>query len=152
MSGAANAIERWFTAQPEITCERVGDGWLTVLRGERKRTLPVYLEVGERTLTLQSFFMTAPDENQAELYAFLLRRHTRSYLSRFALDRDGDVLLTAVLPVDAVTVDELDRVLGQLLVLADDTFDQALKLGFASYIEREQSWRENVGLKRNPIT
>jgi hypothetical protein len=51
-----------------------------------------------------------------------------------------------------VTEDELDRLLGQLLSAADDAFDRALRLGFASYIEREQEWRERSGLARNPIS
>ena len=149
---ARQAVADWFAGQPELSSERVGDGWLTVLAGERKRTLPVFLEVGERTLSLQALFMTAPEESQADLYAFFLRRHLRSYVVRFALDADGDVLLVGVLPVEAVTVEELDRVLGQLLQLADDTYLEAVRMGFASYIEREQAWREKAGLGRNPIS
>lgn len=149
---AAEAVEAWFAAQPDLPCQRTEGGWLTMLAGERKRTLPVFLEVGEHTLTLQSFFMAAPDERQAELYAFFLRRHLRSYVLRFAIDAQGDVLLVAALPVAAVTVDELDRLFGQLLQLADDTYLEALRMGFASYIEREQAWREKAGLGRNPIT
>lgn len=149
---AADAVQAWFDGQPDLPCERVDGGWMTMLAGERKRTLPVLLEVGEQTLTLQSFFMSAPDERQAELYAFFLRRHLRSYVHRFAVDASGDVLLVAVLPVEAVSAEELDRVLGQLLQLADDTYLEALRLGFASYIEREQAWREKTGLGRNPIS
>lgn len=146
------ALERWFAAHPDLPCERVDDGRLTVLAGDRKRTLPVFVQVGERTLTLQAFFMAAPEERQAELYGFFLRRHLRSYVARFALDGNGDVLVVAVLPVEAVTEQEVDRVLGQLLQLADDTYLEALRMGFASYIEREQDWRAQAGLGRNPIT
>ena len=149
---AEQALADWFAAQPELPCERLEGGWLTMLAGERKRTLPVFLEVGEHTLSLQSFFMAAPDERQAELFGFFLRRHLRSYVLRFAVDAGGDVLLVATLPVGAVTVEELDRLLGQLLQLADDTYLEALRMGFASYIEREQAWRARAGLGRNPIT
>lgn len=149
---AEAAVSAWFHAQPDLPVDRAEDGWLTVLPGENRRNLPVFIEVGEQTATFQAFFMAAPDERQAELYAYLLRRHARSYLARFALDAGGDVLLVAVLPVGAVTVEELDRVLGQMLQLADDTYLEALRLGFATYIEREQAWRERVGLGRNPIS
>ena len=126
--------------------------FFTMLAGERKRTVPVYLEVGERHLTVQSFFMRAPDENEGQLYAYLLSRHLRSYVLRFAIAETGDLLLVGVVPHLAVTSDELDRLLGQLLSAADDAFDTALRLGFAGYIEREQQWRERSGLGRNPIT
>jgi hypothetical protein len=82
----------------------------------------------------------------------LLRRNLRSYTLRFALHPDGDVLLVGVVPLEAVTDVELDRVLGQLLAIADETFNEALRLGFAGYIEREQAWRSAAGLPRNPIS
>jgi hypothetical protein len=51
-----------------------------------------------------------------------------------------------------VTAAELDRTLGQLLAAADDTYWPAIRLGFNTYIEREQAWRSKVGLARNPIS
>lgn len=146
-------IEAWFAAQPDLPVERFGErGWLTMLRGEHKRTIPVHVELGTHNLFVQSFFMRAPDENQAQLYEFLLHRQLRTYVLRFALEDTGDVLIVGVLPLHAVTDDELDRLLGQLLVTADEAFDTALRLGFESYIEREQAWRAQVGAPRNPIS
>lgn len=153
MAASARVVERWLADHPDLPVERLDDHrWLTVLAGERKRTIPVYLEVGAHTLTVQSFFVRAPDENAGALYAYLLRRHLRTYLLRFALHPDGDILIVGVLPLAALTSEELDRLLGQLLVAADEAFEHALRVGFASYIEREQAWRANVGAARNPIT
>jgi hypothetical protein len=112
----------------------------------------VHLEVGEHTLSVQSFFMRAPDENEAEVYGLLLRRNTRTYTCRFALYDSGDVMLVGVVPLHAVTADELDRLMGQLLESADGTYDAALRRGFAGYIEAEQAWRTGQGMPRNPIT
>ncbi|HEY8340078.1 MAG TPA: YbjN domain-containing protein [Egibacteraceae bacterium] len=152
-AAARAAIAAWFDQAGDLPVERVGEsGWFTVLSGERKRTIPVYLEVGDRTLVLQSFFVRAPDEAAGEVAQLLLRRHLRSYVLRFATTDDGDVLVVAVLPLAAVTTDEIDRLLGQLLELVDGTFEAVLRLGFASYIEREQAWRASLGLPRNPIT
>jgi hypothetical protein len=150
---AADTIERWFAASDGLAWERTGDrGWYTVLAGEHKRTIPVSLQLGADHLLVESFFMTAPDENQAEVYAFLLRRNLRTYTFRFALDGHGDVLLVGLVPLTAVTDEELDRMLGQLLVAADEAYDQALRTGFAAYIDREQAWRAKVGAPRNPIS
>jgi hypothetical protein len=126
--------------------------WTITLAGDHKRTVGVTLSIGDHTLTAQSFFMRAPDEDRERVYDLLLRRHLRSYTLRFALHPDGDLLLVGVLPLAAVTDDELDRMLGQLLTVADETFDEALRLGFATYIDREQAWRAQTGLPRNPIT
>jgi hypothetical protein len=153
MSGLDEQISGWLAAQPDLEVERTGEGgWFTVLRGEHKRTIPVSLRLTDHDLVVESFFMAAPDENQAEVYAYLLRRNLRTYTFRFALAPIGDVLLVGVMPRAAVGADELDRMLGQLLIAADESYDQALRSGFASYIDREQAWREKVGAPRNPIS
>ncbi len=148
----AGVIDAWF-AECGIEVERVRDnGWLTVLAGERKRTIPVYLELGDHTLIVESFFMSAPDERHDEVYRYLLQRNLRTYTMRFALYDSGDIMLVGVIPHHAVTAEELDRTLGQLLTVADDSYWAAIRLGFTGYIEREQAWREKVGLGRNPIS
>jgi hypothetical protein len=153
VSDALALIDAWFADRPELDIEPFGEtGRFVVLHGERKRTIPVQLEVGDHTLTVTSFFLHAPDEQGEDVYAFLLRRNLRSYIWRFALNPDGDVLLVGVLPRAALSRDELDRMLGQLLSVADDAFTSALRLGFSTYIEREQAWRAKVGAPRNPIT
>lgn len=150
---AADAIQRWFSDHPEITVERTSEaGWLAVLPGERKRAIPTHLRLGERTLAVESFFIHAPEENQAQTYALLLRRHLASHIYRFALTGDGDVLIVGVFPAAAVTLEQVDVLLGQLIALVDETFDAALRLGFAHYIDREQAWRAKVGAAPNPIT
>jgi hypothetical protein len=152
-AAAVAAVDAWFAAQPDLTVERAGgDGWSTVLAGERKRTIPMRLSVGDRTLIVESHFMRAPDENADRLYELLLKRNQRSYVLRFCIYDSGDVALVAVLPLVAVTADEVDRIAGALLATADETYNAALRLGFTSYIEREQAWREQAGLDRNPIS
>ncbi|MPZ72681.1 MAG: YbjN domain-containing protein [Nitriliruptorales bacterium] len=148
-----DVIDAWFAQQDGLDVERMGeDGWLTVLHGERKRAIPVYLGLGDHTLVIESFFMAAPDERHDEVYRYLLQRNLRTYTLRFAVYDSGDLMLVGVLPRHAVTSHELDRTLGQLLTVADETYWPAIRLGFTSYIEREQTWREKVGLRRNPIS
>lgn len=150
---ARDAVGTYGRQHPELHLVREGDDrWFAMLAGDHKRTIPVLLQLGDHTLDVSSFFMRAPDENEAGLYRYLLRRNLRTYLLRFALHPDGDILLVGLLPTAAVTVDTLDHLLGQLLVAADEAFDHALRLGFSSYIEREQAWRAQTGLGRNPIT
>jgi hypothetical protein len=150
---AIAAVEAWAAAQPDLEVERVGEAaWSTVLAGERKRTIPMLLSVGDHTLVVESHFVRAPDEDAGRFYELLLKRNQRSYVLRFCAYDSGDLALVGVLPLKAVDVDEVDRIAGALLAVADETFDAALRLGFRSYIEREQAWRERAGLGRNPIT
>jgi len=148
---AARAVVEHWVQSRDVDASFEDGRWAVMLRGERKRTVAVTLSVGDHTLVAQSFFMRTPDEDAAAVYALLLRRHLRSYTLRFALHPDGDVLLIGVVPLEALSEAELDRLLGQLLMVADETFDEALRLGFSSYIEREQTWRRHAGLPPNPI-
>jgi hypothetical protein len=67
------------------------------------------------------------------------------YGVHFALDPAGDVYLVGRLPLAAIAPDEIDRLLGCVLTYSDETFDQALMLGFASAIRKEYAWRVKRG-------
>jgi hypothetical protein len=67
------------------------------------------------------------------------------YGVHFSLDPVGDVHLVGRVPLAAVDEDEIDRLLGCVLTYADDWFDRALELGFASSIRREWEWRAKRG-------
>lgn len=150
---AVACVEAWVAGQPDLDVERVGDeGWLTTLTGEHKRTIGMYLSVGDHTLIVESHFMRSPDENAAALFEQLLKRNQRSYVLRFCVYDSGDIMLVGVVPLAGVTSEEVDRVAGALLTVADESYNAALRLGFAGYIEREQAWREAAGLGRNPIS
>ncbi len=136
----------------ELEVTEVGeDRWMTMLSGEWKRTIPVLLTLGERRLTLTSLFAGNPDEQHAEVYRLLLQRNQRSGPVHFALDDEGDLILTGGALCAALDAEVVDELLGRLLLLADETFNQVLRTGFASYLDIEQRWREKVGLPPNPV-
>jgi hypothetical protein len=127
------------------------DRWMTMLEGEWKRTIPVLLELGDRRLTMTSLFAGVPDEGHAEVYRILLHRNQRPAPIHFALDDEGHLILTGALPLVALDTDAFDALLGQVLTFADETFNQVLRTGFASYLDAEQRWRASAGLPPNPV-
>ena len=134
----------------EVT-EVAEDRWMTMLSGEWKRTIPVLFDLGDRRLTATSLFAGVPDEGHEEVYRILLQRNQRPGPVHFALDDEGDLILTGQLPIVAVDADAVDELLGQLLVLSDETFNRVLRAGFAGYLAVEQRWRERAGLPPNPV-
>lgn len=143
-------LETLAAAGLEVT--EVGDDrWMTMLEGEWKRTIPLLLALKDRRLTATSLFAGVPDEGHEEVYRILLQRNQRPGPVHFALDDEGDLILTGALPLAAVDADHLDELLGQVLVLSDETFNQVLRAGFASYLDAEQRWRAKVGLPPNPV-
>jgi hypothetical protein len=119
--------------------------YLVRLAGEHKLATMTWLIAGDHSLQVEAFFCRQPDENHAAFYRFLLERNGRLYGVHFAVDRTGDVYLTGRLPLAAITDDEIDRLLGCVLTYSDESFNEALKLGFGSAIRREWAWREKRG-------
>jgi hypothetical protein len=104
-----------------------------------------WLIAGPHSLHVEAFFCRQPDENHAAFYRFLLQRGARMYGVHFALDPVGDVYLVGRLPLAAISTAEVDRLLGCLLSYADESFDTALMLGFATAIRKEHAWRVSRG-------
>jgi hypothetical protein len=138
-------------ADADLEVSAVGeDRWLTMLSGDWKRTIPLLLHLDERSLKLTSLLAGVPDEGHADVYRILLQRNQRPLPVHFALDDEGDLILTGAVPLEAVDADRIDEVLGAVLTLSDETFNQVLRAGFAGYLEVEQRWRAKVGLPPNP--
>jgi Putative bacterial sensory transduction regulator len=119
--------------------------YLVKLPGQHKLQTMAWLIAGAHSLHVEAFFCRQPDENHAEFYRFLLEHNSGMYGVHFALDPVGDVYLVGRLPLTAIAAEEIDRVLGCVLTYADEIFDQALMLGFASAIRKEYAWRVKRG-------
>ncbi|MFD5588278.1 YbjN domain-containing protein [Streptomyces sp. NPDC127063] len=111
------------------------------LPGTRKLSTTVSLIAGRHSLSVNAFVIRHPDENEAAVHRWLLERNLKLYGVSYAVDGHGDVYVTARLPLAAVTPDEIDRLLGQVLEAADGAFNPLLELGFASAIRKEYAWR-----------
>ena len=110
------------------------------LPGEKKLQTAVRLDVGSHALSVHAFVCRSPDENHEEVYRWLLQRNLKLYAVAFALDRLGDIYLDARLPLSSINDEELDRLLGSVLSVADESFNTILELGFASSIRKEWEW------------
>lgn len=139
-------VIREHLAAAEIEFDEVEDGVFSFsLPGERKLQTAVRLDVGPHALGVHAFVCRAPDENHERVYRWLLERNLRMYGVAFAVDTLGDIYLDGRLPLEAVTPDELDRLLGSVLTYADESFNSILELGFASSIRKEWEWRRLRG-------
>jgi hypothetical protein len=115
------------------------------LPGEAKLRTTVSLLVGDQGLSASAFVVRRPDENHEAFYRWLLTRNSRLPGIAFALDRLGDVYLVGRMPVEGVTTETVDRMLGALLSVADSSFNELLTLGFLESIKREWKWRVERG-------
>lgn len=123
--------------------------WDLLVPSYWKETIGVSLILGDRHLRAEAFFMRAPDDNPGKTYRLFLQRNERSGPWRFTANESGDVGLLALIPLAAVTEDELDQLLGTLVTITDETYVPAMKLGFEKGLD-EQVRRGGPGLDQPP--
>jgi hypothetical protein len=134
-------IEDWAQRQLEenpvvAAVERLRDDgerrWFVRVTGEEKDVFTIWLALGQRTLRYETYVMPAPEENHALFFEHLLRRNRKLYGAAFCIGEEDAIFLAGQLPNEAVTDDELDRILGSLYAWTEQFFRPALRIGFAS--------------------
>jgi hypothetical protein len=106
--------------------------WFVRLHGEEKDVFTIWFHLRQRTLHYETYVMPAPEENHAVLFEHLLRRNLKLYGAAFAIGEEDAVFLVGQLSNDAVTHDELDRVLGSIYAWVEQFFRPAMRIGYAS--------------------
>src|SRR3546814_5181917 len=76
--------------------------------------------------------MPAPEENAGALYEHLLRRNLKLYGAAFAIGEEDAVFLTGETANEAITDDELDRILGSLYMWVEQFLRPAMRIGLRS--------------------
>ncbi|MEH6820734.1 MAG: YbjN domain-containing protein [Dietzia psychralcaliphila] len=122
-----------------------GRVFVVQLPGEKRLKTACHLTVNRESVRVEAFVCRKPDEDFEKVYKYLLRRNRRLYQVAYTLDNNGDIYLVGRMPLIAVTEEELDRVLGQVLEAADHDFNILLETGFHTSIRREWEWRVSRG-------
>lgn len=129
---------RLWLADPESSVEysEVLEGRIAVrMRQHARDATTVWFEVGQRSLKFEAYFMPAPLEPE-EVHRQALVRNMGSWRAFFAVDDEGALVLRGRLPVDRVTLEELDFVLGEVYDMVEVAFRSMIRSGFPT---REKS-------------
>ena len=105
--------------------------WYVRFSCEGRDASTIYLDLGQRSLRFELYFMPDPPAHHEELYRWLLRRNHHSlYGARFSLGSDGDVYVVGRVLYEHLTDEELDRVIGVCYELVETWFQPAIRIGF----------------------
>ena len=141
-----DGVIKAFLDERELTYDRKEPGkFFVTLPGTKKLQTNLWLVETKHALVVEAFVCRRPDQSFEDVYRFLLRRNARLYGVHYTIDAEGDIYLVGRVGKHAVTPDELDRVLGQVLEAADGDFNPLLEIGFADAIRREWAWRVSRG-------
>ncbi|MBW8827514.1 MAG: type III secretion system chaperone [Acidobacteria bacterium] len=106
--------------------------WYVRMKGEEKDFTTVWLTLGQRALHAETYVMPAPEENEAEFYAHLLRRNRAARGLWFCIGDEDALYLMGQVPLALIDEANLDRVLGSAYRYVEDWFRPALRIGYAS--------------------
>lgn len=135
-------IIRTYLVDADLDHEESTPGVFAVqLPGEKKLRTTVSLRVGDHSVSVNAFVARHPDENLAEVYRWLLERNARMFGIAYGVDHLGDIYLVGRIPLESVTADRLDQVLGSVLAHSDGDFNTILEKGFSGAIAAEWRWR-----------
>lgn len=109
--------------------EEVEGRWAVRMRQEVRDATTVWFDVGERSLQFEAYVLPAPPA-PAEVHRQALARNSRSWRSFFAVDAEGALVLRGRLAAERVTLDELDRVLGEVFETIEVAFRPMVRVGF----------------------
>ena len=137
----SSLIDAWLAGQlsgnPAVLAVEVDDEsgerrWFVRLQGEEKSVFTVWVHLRQRNLHVETYLMPAPEEREAELYEYLLRRSLHLDGMSFAIGDEDGIFILGQTPLERVDDDELDRLVGTLYDLTERTFRPAMRIGFAS--------------------
>jgi hypothetical protein len=106
--------------------------WYVRMIGDEKEYTTVWLTLGQRTLRYETYVMPSPPEHRAEVMELLLRRNDQLTGAHFSIGLEDAVYLRGEIPDQAVSADELDRILGTLYTTVEANFRALVRLAFAS--------------------
>jgi len=115
--------------------EEVEGRWAVRMRQEVRDATTVWFDVGERSLEFEAYVLPEPRAS-GEVHRQALVRNSRAWRCFFALDADNAIVLRGRLAADRVSLEELDRVLGEVYDTIEVAFRPMVRAGFP---EREKS-------------
>ena len=115
--------------------EEVEGRWAVRMRQEARDATTVWFDIGERSLEFEAYVLPEPRAS-GEVHRQALVRNARAWRCFFALDSDNAIVLRGRLAADRVSLEELDRVLGEVYETIEVSFRPMVLAGFP---EREKS-------------
>jgi hypothetical protein len=130
-------IELWLN-DPDSSveyAEEVEGRWAVRMRQEVRDATTVWFAVGERSLQFEAYVIPEPP-HPAEVHRQALVRNMGGWRGFYAVDTDGALVIRGRAASDRVTLEELDRILGEIYEMIEIGFRPLVGMGWG---EREKS-------------
>lgn len=136
-------IDRWLdralVEDPTVAAVDRGEPgqrrWYVRLRGEERSVTTIWLTLGQRTLSHETYVLPAPVDRPADFYEHLLRRNRSLFGAHFAIGSEDALYLVGQVPLATFDEHDLDRVIGTVYAAVEQCFRPALRIGFGSMLD-----------------
>lgn len=128
----------------DVEYTEAGGNAVVVLPGEKRLKTNVLLIPQTGMFRVEAFVCRAVEEAHADVYRLLLQHNRKAFGVHYTLDNNNDIYLVGQFS-DTTGPDDIQRILGQILELADGDFNSILERGFETSIRREWEWRLDRG-------
>jgi hypothetical protein len=112
--------------------------WLMRLKGEEKDVITLWLSLRQRTVHVETEVSPAPEENREALYRYLLVKNAELRELHLAIGPEDGIYLMAQIPINEVSVERLDEVVGATLTYVEEIYPTAMAMGLASIYRRRK--------------
>ena len=113
--------------------------WLIRLKGEERDVITLWLSLRQRTVFAETELMPAPEENIEELYRYLLVKNHALRELHLAIGPEDGIYLVAQVPINELTIERMDELVGATVHYVDEIFPTAMSMGLASVYRRRKS-------------
>lgn len=113
--------------------------WLIRLKGEEKDVITLWLSLRQRTVFAETELMPAPEENREELYRYLMVKNHELRELHLAIGPEEGIYLVTQVPIQELTVERLDELVGATVTYVDEIFPTAMTMGLGSVYRRRKA-------------
>ena len=112
--------------------------WLIRLKGEEKDVITLWLSLRQRTVHVETELMPAPEEHREEIYRYLLAKNHELRELHLAIGPEDGIYLVTQVPINELTVERLDELVGATLTYVDEMFPTVMSMGLGSLYRRRK--------------
>jgi hypothetical protein len=110
------------------------------LKGDERDVITMWFSLRQRTVHVETEVMPAPEENREALYRFLLVKNAEWRELHLAIGPEDGIYLVTQVPINEVTIERLDELVGAGVTYVDEIFPTIMAMGLpALYRRRRQA-------------
>ncbi len=104
--------------------------WYVRIKGQVREAITVWFFLNQRSLSVETQFMPAPEVNIEKCLSYLLVKNNSLKQVHFSIGFENAIYLVGSIPANLITTEALDEMLGAAYQYVEDYFAVAMTIGY----------------------